>query len=141
MYGGPKQYTDFPVDNKHAFAMCALLFNQHSRGSVKLRSKDAQENPVVDHRYLEHPLDMLVMSEACRFANEIVMEGGATKSVVKGSWPPGSRHHEYKKREEWEGYVREHATTCKSFCMFICLVAGANRVMSRLPCFRHLRDG
>ncbi|XP_014550481.1 GMC oxidoreductase [Bipolaris victoriae FI3] len=112
MYGDPKQYTDFPVDNKHAFAMCALLFNQHSRGSVKLRSKDAQENPVVDHRYLEHPLDMLVMSEACRFANEIVMEGGATKSVVKGSWPPGSRHHEYKKREEWEGYVREHATTC-----------------------------
>ena len=110
---------------------------------MKLKSKDARENPVVDHRYLEHPLDMLVMSEACRFANEVVMEGSTTKGVVKGSWPPGLKHHEYTKREEWEGYVREHATTCKlcSACMFVCLVAGANRVVSRLPRFRHLRDG
>ncbi|KAI0571769.1 Choline dehydrogenase [Pyrenophora tritici-repentis] len=28
LYGGPKQYDDFPVDHKHVFAMCALLFNQ-----------------------------------------------------------------------------------------------------------------
>ncbi|RMZ68473.1 gmc oxidoreductase [Pyrenophora seminiperda CCB06] len=112
LYGGPKQYADFPGDNKYAFAMCALLFNQHSRGSVKLASVDPKENPIVNHRYLEDPLDMLVMSEACNLANEIVMKGSATKGVIKGSWPEGKRHHEYTKREQWEEYVREHATTC-----------------------------
>jgi choline dehydrogenase-like flavoprotein len=118
LYGGPKQYADFPVDHKQAFAMCALLFNQHSRGSVKLKSKDATENPVVDHAYLEDPLDMLVMSEACRFANEIIMKGKGTKDVIKGSWPEGLAHHEFKSREEWEPHVREHATTCKSILLF-----------------------
>ena len=113
MYGGPKQYADFPTDSQHAFAMCALLFNQQSRGSVTLASSDARENPVVDHKYLDHPLDMLVMTEACRWANEIVMEGKGTKGVVKGAWPRGERHHEFKEREEWEPYVRKHATTCE----------------------------
>jgi choline dehydrogenase-like flavoprotein len=113
LYGGPKQYADFPVEgNKSAFAMCVLLFNQHSRGSVTLASKDPSVNPAVDHAYMADPLDMLVMSEACRFGNEIIMSGGATKGVVKGSWPAGLAHHGFTKREEWEPHVREHATTC-----------------------------
>ncbi|USP76344.1 alcohol oxidase [Curvularia clavata] len=103
MYGGPKQYADFPTDNQNAFAMCVLLFNQQSRGKVALASKDPQENPIVDHKYLDHPLDMLVMTEACKWANEIVMEGKGTKGVVKGAWPRGEKHHEFREREEWEG--------------------------------------
>jgi choline dehydrogenase-like flavoprotein len=113
LYGGPKQYEDFPIDHKHAFAMCALLFNQHSRGSVTLKSADPMENPIIDHAYLEDPLDMLVMSEACRFANEIIMKGKGTKDVIKGSWPEGLAHHGFETREEWEPHVREHATTCE----------------------------
>lgn len=112
LYGGPKQYTDFPVDEKHAFALCTLLFNQHSRGTVVLKSADPMDNPVVDHNYLADPLDMLVMSEACRFANEIVMNGAGTKDCIKGSWPANLSHHTYTKREDWEPHVRQHATTC-----------------------------
>ncbi|OAL45959.1 glucose-methanol-choline oxidoreductase-like protein [Pyrenochaeta sp. DS3sAY3a] len=112
LYGGPKQYADFPVDHKHAFALCALLFNQHSRGSVTLKSADPLENPIVDHNYLNHPLDMLVMTEACRFANEIVMNGKGTKDVIKGSWPADLAHHTFSKREDWEPHVKQHATTC-----------------------------
>ncbi|KAF2875833.1 hypothetical protein BDV95DRAFT_654957 [Massariosphaeria phaeospora] len=112
LYGGPKQFTDFPIDHKHAFALCTLMFNQHSRGSVALKSKDPLENPVVDHNYLDNPLDMLVLTEACRFANEIVVKGKGTRDVVKGSWPEHLAHHTHATREEWEPYVREHATTC-----------------------------
>lgn len=112
MYGGPKQYDDFPIDHKHAFALCALLFNQHSRGSVTLASPDPLKNPVVDHAYLNHPLDMLVMSEACRFGNEIIMSGSGTKSIIKGSWPADLTHHTHTRREDWEPHVRQHATTC-----------------------------
>jgi choline dehydrogenase-like flavoprotein len=118
LYGGPKQYDDFPVDHKHAFAMCALIFNQHSRGSVKLKSTDPLENPVVDHNYLDDPLDMLVMTEACRFANDIVMKGKGTKDIIKGSWPAELTHHTYTERKDWELHVRKHATTC-TFSMFL----------------------
>jgi choline dehydrogenase-like flavoprotein len=112
LYGGPKQYDDFPVDHKHAFAMCTLLFNQHSRGSVTLASPDPLQNPVVDHNYLNHPLDMLVMTEACKFANDIVMKGSGTKNIIKGSWPADLAHHSHENREDWESHVRQHATTC-----------------------------
>lgn len=114
LYGGPKQYTDFPVDHKHVFSLCALLFNQHSRGSVTLKSKDPLENPVIDHNYLSDPLDILVLSEGCRFANEIVMNGKGTKGVIKGSWPAHLTHHTNSTREDWEPYVRQQATTCES---------------------------
>ncbi|KAF2822318.1 glucose-methanol-choline oxidoreductase-like protein [Ophiobolus disseminans] len=112
LYGGPKQFADFPVDHKHAFALCTLLFNQHSRGSVTLASADPSQNPVVDHAYMSHPLDMLLMSEACRFGNEIIMNGSGTKHIIKGSWPDNLTHHTYTKREDWEPHVRQGATTC-----------------------------
>ncbi|KAJ4292480.1 hypothetical protein N0V90_009142 [Kalmusia sp. IMI 367209] len=112
LYGGPKQYTDFPVDHKHVFALCALLFNQHSRGSVTLKSADPLENPIIDHNYLDDPLDVLVLSEGCQYANEIVMNGKGTKDIIKGSWPVNLTHHTNTKREDWESHVRQHATTC-----------------------------
>ncbi|KAJ5359238.1 Glucose-methanol-choline oxidoreductase [Penicillium cataractarum] len=111
-YGGPKQYDQFPIEHKHAFSMIAELFAPKSRGSVTLKSADPMENPIVDCNYLADPLDVLVLSEACRFGNEIVMKGAGTKDIVKGSWPPNLSHHTYKTREEWVPYVKEHATTC-----------------------------
>ncbi|KAJ5167370.1 Glucose-methanol-choline oxidoreductase [Penicillium canariense] len=111
-YGGPKQYDQFPVDHKHAFSMIAELFAPKSRGSVTLKSADPMENPLVDCNYLADPMDVLVLSEACRFGNEIVMNGAGTKDIVKGSWPPNLSHHTYKTREEWVPYIKEHATTC-----------------------------
>lgn len=112
-YGGPKQYDQFPINNKHAFSIIAELFAPKSRGSVTLKSADPMENPIVDCNYLADPMDMLVLSEACRFGNEIVMNGAGTKNIVKGSWPPNLNHHTYKSREEWVPYVKQHATTCK----------------------------
>ncbi|KAJ5614685.1 hypothetical protein N7528_008339 [Penicillium herquei] len=111
-YGGPKQYDQFPVDNKHVFSIIAELFAPKSRGSVTLSSTDPTVNPIVDCNYLDDPLDLLVLSEACKFGNEVVMKGAGTKDIVKGSWPPNLSHHNHKSREEWIPYVKEHATTC-----------------------------
>lgn len=120
-YGGPKQYDNFPASpnrNAHVFSIIAELFSPHSRGSVTLSSKDGRENPIVDCNYLDHPLDMLVLSEGVRFANEIVMNGAGTKGIVKGSWPEGLRYgtpgkERFRTREDWVPYVKEHATTCE----------------------------
>ncbi|KAL4924957.1 GMC family oxidoreductase [Aspergillus undulatus] len=111
-YGGPKQYDQFPVNHKHAFSIIAELFAPKSRGTVTLESADPTVNPVIDCNYLADPMDMLVLTEACRYANEIVMKGSGTKDIVKGSWPENLDHHTYTKREQWIPYVKQHATTC-----------------------------
>lgn len=113
-YGGPKQFDKFPTDGKYAFSMIAELFGPRSRGTVTLRNTDAKAVPVVDTNYLADPLDVEVLAEACRFGNEIIMEGKGTKDIVKGSWPSDLVHHKYSTREDWIPYVRDNATTCKS---------------------------
>jgi hypothetical protein len=113
-YGGPKQYNKFPRDGKFAFSIVAELFAPQSRGTVALRNTDAKATPIVDCGYLTDPLDVEVLSEACCFANEIVMSGDGTKDIVKGSWPPEASHHQFATREDWVPFVKEHATTCTS---------------------------
>lgn len=112
LYGGPKQYDQFPIDKKSAFAMITELFSPRSKGSVTIRSTDPFENPTVDCNYLADELDLLVLSEGVRFGNEIVMQGSGTKDVVKGAWPADLTHHAYTKREEWVPHVKKEATTC-----------------------------
>ncbi|KAI6380609.1 hypothetical protein MCOR25_001546 [Pyricularia grisea] len=111
-YGGPTSYTDFPVGGQHTFCLVPMLFGPRSRGTVALRSADAKDVPVVDKNYLADPLDLEVMAEACRFTNEIVMEGKGTRGVVKGWWPSNMTHHRYTTREDWIPFVRETGTTC-----------------------------
>ena len=100
-----------PIDHKHVFAMISQLFSHHSLGSVTLKSKDPLENPVVDHNYLDNPLDLLVLSEACRLGNDIVTKGKGTKDVMKGAWLADLTYHSYTKREDWGPYVKQNATT------------------------------
>ncbi|KJZ76169.1 hypothetical protein HIM_04625 [Hirsutella minnesotensis 3608] len=101
-----------PSGGQHVFTMVPELFSARSRGSVSLRDKDPKSLPIVDCRYLEDPLDVEVLAEACRLGNEIVMEGEGTRDIVKGSWPPEIGQHKFSTREDWIPYVRQMATTC-----------------------------
>ncbi len=113
-YGGPKQFTDYPDgDNSHAFSLIAELFAPKSRGTVTLKSADPKDNPVVNHNYLSNELDVLVLSEACRFGNEIITMGKGTKDIVEGAWPKTLTHHKYATREDWVPFVKDNATTCE----------------------------
>jgi choline dehydrogenase-like flavoprotein len=112
-YFGPGQFDKFPSEGKYSFAITVLLFGQQSRGSVKLQNKDPLEKPIVDHNYLDNPLDLLVVSEACQMANEVIMKGKGTKDIVSGAWPDTLRHHKYTKGDQWVEYVKENATTCE----------------------------
>lgn len=108
---GPEHMSDFPKDGQAAIAMFTILFGQQSRGEVTLRTKDPMENPRVDHKYLDDPLDVLVLAEGARFANEIAMKSSATAKVIEGPWPRWASHHEMQTREEWIEYVRANAFT------------------------------
>lgn len=108
---GPRELP--PASGKNAFAMVTELFSPHSRGSVNLSSTDPFAAPVIDHNYLSHPLDLLVLTEGVRLGNELIMQGKATKDLVLNSYPSElTQHHLYKTREEWIPFVRKGATTC-----------------------------
>ena len=79
---------------------------------MTLKSADPKDNPVVNHNYLAEDLDVVVLSEACKFANEIITQGKGTKDIVAGSWPEKLTHHKHTTREEWVPFVKENATTC-----------------------------
>ncbi|TVY39803.1 Oxygen-dependent choline dehydrogenase [Lachnellula occidentalis] len=112
-YGGPKSFTDFPDGvNSHVFGFIAELFAPKSRGSVTLKSADPKDNPIVDHKYLSEALDVVVLSEACKYANEVITQGKGTRDIVDGSWPAASNHHKNTERKDWVPFVRDHATTC-----------------------------
>lgn len=110
-YGGPPEYTDKPQAGQYAFAMCCFLCGLQSRGNVTLETTDPTKNPIVDHKYLDDKRDLLMMSEGCRFANELVMQGAGTKDVVKGAWPPGAKHHTFTTNEEWQPFVQKYTST------------------------------
>ncbi|KAI0406633.1 GMC oxidoreductase [Xylaria palmicola] len=109
-FGGLKKFASLP-EGKSVFGVVAELFAPRSSGTVTLRSPDPADLPLVDHNYLADPLDVLVLSEACSLANEVVTDGSGTAALVKGSWPPESLHHAYGSREDWVRYVRENATS------------------------------
>ena len=108
---GPEHMSDFPKDGEAAIAMFTILFGQQSTGEVTLRSKDPMESPRVDHKYFDDPLDVLVLAEGARYANEIATKSSATSKVIKGSWPKGASHASMQTREEWVGYVKANAFT------------------------------
>lgn len=110
-YGGPPEYTDFPKSGQYAFAMCCFLCGLQSRGNVTLNSTDPNENPIVDHKYLDDKRDLLMMAEGVRFANEVVTQGEGTKDLIKGAWPPGAKHHLNKTNEDWQPHVQKYAST------------------------------
>jgi choline dehydrogenase-like flavoprotein len=130
-YGGLKQFTDYPDGEKsHAFSIIAELFAPKSRGTVTLKSADPQENPVVNHNYLSDELDVLVLSEACRYGNEIITMGKGTKDIVEGSWPKTLTHHKHTTREDWVPYVKDNATTCKFNLLLIASKADKSQAIT-----------
>jgi hypothetical protein len=106
--GGLKEFGD-PPEGKQVFGIIAELFSPRSRGTVTTASSDPGQIPTVNHNYLADPLDVLVLAEACRYANEIITKGAGTAKIIKGSWPLEAKHHTYTTREAWANYVRGNA--------------------------------
>lgn len=140
---GPGAYGEEPGNGKQAFGMVTTLFGARSRGEVTVNSLDPAANPVVDHKHFNDPLDLLVLAEGCRLANEVVTKGMATKKVITGSWPGKLTHHTYTERGEWEGFLRQNAGTCERHDKSEVLSENLDRLTSnlRLSPFWDLQDG
>ena len=92
--------------------MAATLFFPRSPGEATICSVDARQSPVDDPNYPSDPLDILVLSKACHWATEIVMDGSGTEDVITGSWPSHLIHYTYASRHERVPEIRSRADTC-----------------------------
>ncbi|KAH7395261.1 hypothetical protein DE146DRAFT_615996 [Phaeosphaeria sp. MPI-PUGE-AT-0046c] len=63
--------------------LIAFLMNPQSEGSVTLRSKDANDSPIIKLNYLTHPYDRVVFREAMRNTWQMTMENPKIKPFVK----------------------------------------------------------
>ena len=76
-----------------------------SRGSVRLRSRDPRDLPLIDANYLSEPRDLDVLIEGVEQAREII-EQPALKQYKKDWWLPQSRLNN---RKDIEQFIRQHA--------------------------------
>ncbi len=115
LYSGHIHGRDVPLDGKHGFEMMTLLFSQQSRGTVKLRSTDPHDKPVIDPRYLSDPLDLLMLTEGVRFIHSVVTSGLGTKDLLApGVWMAGPEYAAFgpdTMAKDWEEYVRQYSAT------------------------------
>lgn len=51
--------------------LVTMLMHPFSRGGIHIASADAREQPFVDPRYLEHPLDVELLARAIKFVEKI----------------------------------------------------------------------
>ncbi|MBG1232540.1 GMC family oxidoreductase [Aestuariivirga litoralis] len=77
MYCVPSVYLDADVAGpkpKDGVTLNACLLRPKSRGTVKLRSTDPHDKPVVDNNYLGDPDDLRLEIEGLKFAREILKQ-------------------------------------------------------------------
>ncbi|XP_054716313.1 glucose dehydrogenase [FAD, quinone]-like [Uloborus diversus] len=55
-----------PYVFRDTFSMNPVLLRPHSKGFIKLRSKDPYEPPIIDPKYLTHPQDILTMVDSMK---------------------------------------------------------------------------
>ncbi|RWS26493.1 glucose dehydrogenase (acceptor)-like protein 3, partial [Leptotrombidium deliense] len=56
------------TDSKKLFSILPVLLRPNSRGSVKLRSTNPYDKPIIDPKYLTHPEDIMTMVAAMKIA-------------------------------------------------------------------------
>jgi choline dehydrogenase len=74
-------------DVEQAFTLCVTLQRPRSAGSVRLRSGDLHEQPVIDINLLADPYDMDCMVDGVRRAWQIMQSGPVSALAVQLLWP------------------------------------------------------
>lgn len=96
-----------PAINGSGTTLNSYTLNPKSRGSVKLRSADPLDQPIVDPNFLAEPDDLKVSTEGVRLSREIMMQP-AMRKFVKAEHFPGKS---VKSRKDLEDYARNFGRT------------------------------
>ncbi|XP_069958460.1 glucose dehydrogenase [FAD, quinone] [Cherax quadricarinatus] len=103
-----------PIKGKDGFNILPLLARQKSRGTVRLRSGDPHESPLIDPNFLSHPDDVAAFIRGIKF---ILGIGNTTalKSDHEAKFHdkvlPGCEREVYGSDSYWACYTRHTAKT------------------------------
>nr|UYG55626.1 glucose dehydrogenase 3 [Geocoris pallidipennis] len=91
-----------------------VLLHPRSRGTVKLRSKDPDDRPIIDPQYLSHPSDIKTLVRGIKIIEKIasVMPGASLNRKMI----PGCERTPFGTDRYWECYVRHLTLTAYHPC-------------------------
>ncbi len=110
------------VEGRYGFNLLPTLLHFKNPGTVRLRSKNPTDHPLIDPNYLSHSSDIKNFLEGIRLAQKLA-NTTAFKKVGSKPHPgihPDCRSHGYDSDAYWECFVRHtahtvfhHSGTCK----------------------------
>lgn len=86
--------------------VCGGLVAPKSRGTVRLRSADPADRPIVDMRFLSHPDDVAALARSIELARSVAATAAMKPFVVREVAPGRAL-----KGEELANFIRNGATT------------------------------
>lgn len=102
-----------PIANKDAWTIMPLLLRPRSKGTIRLRSKNPFEYPLIDANYFDDPIDVQTLVEGIKIALR-VSEGEAMKqfgSRLHRTPLPNCRHIKFGTDAYWECHMRTISMT------------------------------
>ena len=90
----------------NTWALCAGLVAPKSRGTVRLRSADPADRPIVDMRFLSHPDDVAALARSIEIARSVAASAAMRPFVVREVAPGRDL-----KGDELIRFIRDGATT------------------------------
>ncbi|TVY45866.1 Dehydrogenase [Lachnellula occidentalis] len=83
------QKTDMPllfskVSEGNYYSIITMINHPFSRGVVHIESKDPKAHPVVDPRYLSHPLDLEILARHTQYLEKIISTAPLCNLLKKG---------------------------------------------------------
>ena len=106
------RYDGRAVAEGHGFQTHVGSMRSKSRGTVRLRSKDPADNPVIRFNYMSHPDDWTEFRAAIRLTREI-MQQPAMAVHVKHEIQPGAA---VQSDDELDAFIRAHAESAYHPC-------------------------
>lgn len=104
-YASPVIAEEFPPP-PNTWALCGGLVTPQSRGTVKLRSANPADRPIVDMRFLSHPDDVVKLERSIKIAREAAATAALKPFVVREVAPGRTL-----KGEALVNFVRNGTTT------------------------------
>ena len=106
-------YVDhgFAAPGGHGFSLIPVLLAPSSRGSLRLRTADPLDPPVIDPAYLSDAADIRVLSEGIRTARQILEQPSLTR--FRGAPVPGRVLDPEEHIREWGQTLYHPAGSCK----------------------------
>ncbi|KAF4521159.1 hypothetical protein B566_EDAN011609 [Ephemera danica] len=105
-----------PINSMDAFSIWPMILQPDSRGSIRLRSKNPFDKPIMNANYLTEEHDLNTIVEGIKYAVTKTPAFGRFNSTIHDIPLPGCRHIKFGTDPYWACLVRHLTTTIYHQC-------------------------